>query len=68
MSRKRKPVVKPIAEATDELYWRARVISENVDNKRIPAEYVDSMMRLRSALQDYEASRTPTAAQGTLAL
>jgi hypothetical protein len=59
MSRKRKPVVRPIGLATDEVFWRAKVLCEFLETfaKDLPGQVEESIRRLNWALDDYEISK-----------
>ena len=65
MSR-RKPVPTTIERATDNLYWRAKMLMEIVagfpDNDRT----AEPLRRLEYALEDFEASRGVQTATGPL--
>lgn len=57
MSRKRKPVLKPISAATDALMWRARIVCEMLDGLEMPAQLHEPIKRMKEALEDFEASK-----------
>lgn len=54
MSRKRKPVIMPIADATEALVWRAKFLLEAIDDKIAVPEHAK---RLEHALDDYAESK-----------
>lgn len=66
MSR-RKPQPKSMPQATEDLYWRAKLLVEELSSLR-PIPALDQVKRAQYALEDFEASRQPTATQGQLAL
>ena len=54
MSRKRKPVQMPIAEATEAVVWRAKWLVEALaEGEWLPVK------RMKEALEDYAASKNP---------
>lgn len=68
MSR-RKPQPKSLPQATEDVVWRSRILMEILEGcGPLGDPIMDGMRRLEHALEDYEASRQPTAAQGQLAL
>lgn len=65
MSR-RKPVPTTIERATDELYWRAKILAEVVDGFPKDARTAEPLRRLEYALEDFDASRGVQTAAGPL--
>jgi len=59
MSRKsrRKPVIKTMAAATEELQWRAKVLAEIIEGLQMPPQVEEPLRRMLWALDDYEASK-----------
>jgi hypothetical protein len=57
MSRKRKPVVKPMEAAIDSLFWRATVLTEMLDGLTLPPQLAEPIKRMQQALSDYEHSK-----------
>lgn len=68
MSRRRKPAVKSLDAATEAVVWRARMLCEILDGREGDNPMIAAIRNMEHALEDYEASRTPAGAQGTLAL
>lgn len=67
MSR-RKPQPKSMPQATDAVVWRSRILCEMLEGCEGDNPLQAAIRNLVHALEDYEASRQPTAAQGQLAL
>ena len=65
MSR-RKPVPTTIERATEELFWRARILCEIVDGFPKDARTAEPLRRLEYALEDFEASRGVQTTTGPL--
>lgn len=63
MSRKRKPVQMTIAQATEAILWRARILCEMLDALEQPVQMQEPIKRMKEALSDFEASKTPTVFQ-----
>lgn len=59
MSRRRKPIVKPLVTATDAVVWRARILCEMLEGREGDNPTIAAICNLEHALEDYEASRTP---------
>lgn len=57
MSRKRRPVQMPIAEATEAMYWRATFLLEAM---KLNVRTTEAEAKLREAIEDFVASRNPT--------
>lgn len=55
MSRKRKPVIMPIADATEALYWRAKILHESFEHPH--ANMALCRRQLGEALEDYRTSK-----------
>lgn len=68
MSRKRKPQPRSMPQATDAVVWRSRILCEMLEGREGDNPLQAAIRHLEHALEDYEASRTPIASQGTLAL
>lgn len=54
---KRKPVVKPMAVAVEELYWRGKIACEILDGLELPIQAQEPVRRFLLATGDYEASK-----------
>lgn len=59
MRRRRKPVAKPIAAATEAVIWRGRVLCEMLEAVTLPPQLEEPIRRMLDALDDYEASKVP---------
>jgi hypothetical protein len=59
MSRKRKPVAKPMLCAADAIYWRGTVLTEMLEGITLPPQLAEPIKRMRAALEDYDASKQP---------
>ena len=57
MSRKRKPITKPLPEAAEALLWRARILTEILEGLELPVQTAEPIRRLKDAIGDYEASK-----------
>lgn len=61
MSRKRKPAIRPMAAATEELFWKAKFHLQILEVYRRgqcqPGDLRESAQKLNYALEDFEASR-----------
>jgi hypothetical protein len=56
MSRKRKPITKPLPEAAEALLWRARILTEILEGLELPVQTAEPIRRLKDAIDDYEFS------------
>lgn len=54
--RRRKPVVKSIATATEAVVWRTRILCEMLEAITLPPQLEEPIRRTLDALDDYQAS------------
>lgn len=66
MSRKRKPIARPLADAMEAVQWRGKILCERLTVLR-PIPEIDAVKRFADALEDLEASRG-SGVQGQLEL
>lgn len=67
MSRKRKPVTKPVADALEAVVWRARNLVERLEYDSLNRP-MDAIRYMKDALDDLEASKCCVGVQGQLEL